>query len=141
MLVVGKEKTDLFLQSYFSILEYQSAFQVRENVALLKDGPFRKEVFHVGSEMRLSRELSDEAEIYEAIVTADDDDLDIQRQLKGISLLGANALLPATLSAFVVDFHASSFAKQKWTHFGVPVNQHKKINKILLCALNRFSLP
>jgi Protein of unknown function (DUF1524) len=52
--------------------------------------------------MRLSRELSDEAEIYEAIVTADDDDPEIQRQLKGISLLGANAVLPATLSAFIV---------------------------------------
>jgi hypothetical protein len=64
----------------------------------IKDRVLREEI----PVMRLSRELSDEAEIYEAIVTADDDDPEIQRQLKGISLLGANAVLPAALSAFVV---------------------------------------
>lgn len=54
------------------------------------------------SSMALSRELSDEAEIYESIITADHDDPEIKHLLKGIALMGASALLPATLSALIV---------------------------------------
>jgi hypothetical protein len=52
--------------------------------------------------IKFSRELSDEADVYDSIVRADDDDADTQRHLQGAALLGANALLPAALSGFAV---------------------------------------
>jgi hypothetical protein len=52
--------------------------------------------------LTFSRELEREARVYREIAAARDEDRDLQRSLDSVSMLGAQSLIPAILSAYAV---------------------------------------
>ena len=94
--IEGDAKVDEFLRHYW--LSHHGDLKTRSLYRVMKQWILDENI----DSLELSRDLADAAVSYRDLVTARDDDIDLQRALESVAMLGAKSLYPAIMSAYDV---------------------------------------
>jgi len=86
--------------------------------------------------LALSRDLAESAAVYKDIVSARDDDVDLQRRLGAVKELGAKSLYPAVLSAYAAIGEEASDAKDRAAQKG----QLRTFLDVLIALFVRYNV-